>query len=166
MKSTARVYAPLTSAKASDIMSQPVISVFIKDSIRSVADLFVRKDISGAPVLGEDGYVVGVMTKTDLARYDKQRVETLARERLIDGKALETAEEIPAGGFHVDEDETIEAWFNPKVYWVSPDDSLARVTETMWKHHVHHLLVKATSSKDLAGVITTFDLLRFLAPHL
>ena len=151
--------------KASDIMSEPVSSVFVKDTIRNVADLFLRKNISGVPVLGEDGYVVGVMTKTDLARYDKQRVEVLTRERERMPVALETGEGL--SGFRLTaEDESIEQWFNPKVYWVQPEAPLAEVVQKMSRHHIHHLFVKAANSKNLIGVITTFDLLRSMEPLL
>lgn len=166
MKSTLPIQTALKPTKASDIMSQPVISVFIKDTIQSVADLFLKKNISGVPVLGEDGYVVGVLTKTDLARFDQRRVEVLAKERTSPSKVAETGERIP-GGFNVaPEDENVEQWFNPKVQWVLPDAPLAEVSDKMWKHHIHHLFVKDADSKNLLGVITTFDLLGELTRRL
>lgn len=157
MKATYPNHTGLKPTKAADIMSQPVISVFIKDPIQSVADLFMKKNISAAPVLGEDGYVVGVMTKTDLARYDQHRVDALTKER----------EHGTPRGFHLtSEDESIEQWFNPKLQWVSPDAHLSEVADKMWKHHVHHLFVKEANSKNLIGVITTFDLLGELSRRL
>ena len=153
-----------TALKAADIMSQPVVSAFIKDSVQSVADLFLKKNISGVPVLGEDGYVVGVMTKTDLARYDQRRVEAFTKEKEAKWSVAKgTGEVVPERGFHLTaEDETIEQWFNPKVYWALPETPVTEAAEKMAKHHIHHLFVKAADSKDLVGVITTFDLLRCL----
>ncbi len=49
-----------------DVMTRPVVSVPPDMSIKEVARLLVERRISGLPVVGEDGSVVGVVTEGDL----------------------------------------------------------------------------------------------------
>jgi len=48
------------------IMSKPPITVTLDHTIEETAELLLQNGISGAPVVGEDGSVKGVITKDDL----------------------------------------------------------------------------------------------------
>ena len=50
----------------------------------------------------------------------------------------------------------------PKIFTVSVRASLSDVIREMARHQVHRLFVRG-QEEELAGVITTFDLLKFLA---
>jgi predicted transcriptional regulator len=50
----------------SDIMVSPVITVKPQDSIKKVAQLFVQQGISAAPVIDDQGKVVGIISEGDL----------------------------------------------------------------------------------------------------
>jgi predicted transcriptional regulator len=52
--------------KARDVMMSPVVTVTPRTSVREVAQLFLDKRISGAPVLGDDGKLVGIVSEGDL----------------------------------------------------------------------------------------------------
>lgn len=58
--------------KASDVMASPVITVKPQDTVKHVAELFLRRGISAAPVVDDAGKLVGIISEADLLR----RVET------------------------------------------------------------------------------------------
>jgi CBS domain-containing protein len=57
---------------AKDIMTKDVITVRPDTSIEELADLLVRNEISGVPVVDDDGMLVGVVTENDLISRDKR----------------------------------------------------------------------------------------------
>ena len=159
----------IESMRASDVMISPVLTVKMKDSIHDVASLFVDKNISGSVVVDDDGKENGVITKTDLARYDRERLNLLTRER--DSRNLVTAgtnETIGKNsGFHLEaEEETIESWFSPTIYTLPPEATLLEVTNELLKRKIHHLFIKDEDMGKVAGVITTFDLVGYLSHYL
>lgn len=62
---------------ARDIMVAPVITVQPSASVQSVAELFVARGISGAPVVDAQGKLVGMISESDLLH----RVETGSERR-------------------------------------------------------------------------------------
>jgi len=51
---------------ASDIMSTPVQTVTAQTPVRDLAQFLSSRHISGAPVLSDDGAVIGIVTGADL----------------------------------------------------------------------------------------------------
>lgn len=58
--------------KAKDIMSSSVITVKLDTSIAEVAEIFHDKGIGGAPVVDDDGKLVGIITESDLIDQNKK----------------------------------------------------------------------------------------------
>jgi CBS domain-containing protein len=54
--------------KAADVMVSNVISVGSQASVQEVADLLLRNRISGVPVIGPQGELVGLVSEGDLMR--------------------------------------------------------------------------------------------------
>ncbi|MFH0957481.1 MAG: CBS domain-containing protein [Pseudomonadota bacterium] len=57
--------------KASDIMTKEVITVTTDVSIRDLAEILLRKNINGAPVVDELNRVIGVVCESDLVEFNK-----------------------------------------------------------------------------------------------
>ena len=51
---------------AHDVMIWPVVTVKPQQTVNEVAELFVERRISGAPVVDDSGKLVGIITKGDL----------------------------------------------------------------------------------------------------
>ncbi|HTT15611.1 MAG TPA: CBS domain-containing protein [Thermoplasmata archaeon] len=51
-----------------DLMTRKVVTVEVGDTLRFAATLLSQKGISGMPVLGKDGQVVGVLSEKDIAK--------------------------------------------------------------------------------------------------
>jgi CBS domain-containing protein len=58
---------PLRDYRARDIMSSPAVACRDNAPFHRVAELLVDREISGVPVVDEDGRVVGVISERDLA---------------------------------------------------------------------------------------------------
>jgi CBS domain-containing protein len=144
----------LGKIKASDIMTTPVTTVHVWDSIHDVAKIFIENNISSAAVVDLDDVPLGVITKTDLARYDCERAGLVVAEK---DKTLVRK------GFHVEPEETtIEHWMTPAFLDVKPDTILAAVVKKMVRNGLHHVFVTEGEKKKIKGIITTFDLLLLL----
>lgn len=55
-----------------DIMTKKVVTVPITMEVHELARLFIEKDISGAPVVDEQGHCLGVVTEEGLIFQDKR----------------------------------------------------------------------------------------------
>ena len=58
--------------KAKDIMSSSVLTVKMSTSIAEVAEIFHDNSIGGAPVVDDDGRLVGIITESDLIDQNKK----------------------------------------------------------------------------------------------
>jgi CBS domain-containing protein len=57
--------------KASDIMTKEVITVTRDISIRDLAEILLKKNINGTPVVDELNKVIGVVCESDLVEFNK-----------------------------------------------------------------------------------------------
>ncbi len=151
----------LANLKASEIMTSPVTTVHIWDSIHDVAKIFVENNISSAAVVDMEGVPLGVITKSDLARYDLERANLVVAEKDKNPlRARKTSEDVDRNGFHVEPEEvTIEHWMTPAFFDVHPTTILAAVVKKMVRNGLHHIFVTEGDKKKIKGIITTFDLL-------
>jgi CBS domain-containing protein len=136
---------------AQDIMNTNVTTISSDSSVHQAIDLMVAKDISGLPVVDNDGILCGVLTEGDLLR----RIE------LGSGRANGKSEEKSL----VDFDEYIRShsWrvsdlMSANVVSVAPDAPAAAVAEVMFEHKIKR--VPVVSGKRLVGVVSRVDLLK------
>jgi CBS domain-containing protein len=124
--------------RASDVMTQDVITVSESTPLRDVTQMFVERKITGAPVVNTAGELVGVISKTDILR----------RTNNIGAWSPSTAGQIMT---------------KPAVT-VAPDDSLQRVCEMMYERRIHRVVV--AEGPHIRGILTTMDILRAMASRL
>ncbi|HEX9636383.1 MAG TPA: CBS domain-containing protein [Acidobacteriota bacterium] len=146
-------------ATASDLMNREVICLKRDATAKEAAQLFLARGISGAPVVGPDGTLLGVVSLRDLVREN-----------------LEGSGEVPAevdfhrfdalgvrSGFHleVEGNHTVAGLLTPSLVTVEPDTPLSEVCRLMVEKRIHRVLVSRRAR--LVGIISTLDILRFLA---
>ncbi|MBI4369331.1 MAG: CBS domain-containing protein [Elusimicrobia bacterium] len=163
-KKASSLIAPLI--KADEIMSSPLVFLRNSDTMRHAAALFLDKKFSGAPVLNHLNEPVGVLSKTDIVRYEREHVSTAVdavrtKETMRAQGTLETVAE-GSGYHHESEEDYVNHWMTPAVYTLSTEASLPDILREMSQRKVHRLFIREKASKKLIGVITTFDILRFL----
>ncbi|MEC4686283.1 MAG: CBS domain-containing protein [Nitrospirota bacterium] len=66
--------------RARDIMNRKVITVRPDTSVEELGRLFIEKNISGAPVIDENGNLYGIVTENDLISKEKRfHIPTIIR---------------------------------------------------------------------------------------
>ncbi|MCG3204663.1 MAG: hypothetical protein KCHDKBKB_01378 [Elusimicrobia bacterium] len=147
--------------QAHEIMTKPVEVVRFSDSIHDVARLFTENHIGAAAVLDTKGKPVGVITKTDIVRYE----EGNDGSKTVNKKDLSNInrEDKPAGFHVIDEDDTVQNWMTPVIFSVKPETSLKEISRRMVKYGIHHIFVQGKNNEPLAGIVSSFDVLRQVA---
>lgn len=144
---------------ARDVMNHPVLAVREDWTVRELASWFTDKSISGAPVLGANGRLTGVVSLSDV-------VDQVTRDREPSpgpGRSW-TSRVNPEDlrGLQIeDDDRLVKDIMTPTFFTVPETTPLPEVARTMVAGRIHRLLV--TRRGRVVGIVTTIDLLRQLA---
>ena len=149
-----------TALKARDIMTADPVCIGPSATIRELARTFEEHEISGVPVVNQEGRVVGIVSKTDLIR-----------------RCAEGTDEIPpAYLFEVlsdqgDEDESeaepeplicVDDFMTEDPVTVGPELSAPAIARLMTDKRIHRVIV-TDDEKFPIGIITSMDLLGVLS---
>ncbi|MFQ5515537.1 MAG: HPP family protein [Myxococcota bacterium] len=125
--------------RAEDVMQKDVISVSPHLPLKNFEEFLTEEEISGAPVVGRDGRILGIASKTDVVR------------ALSDQGASSALEQMGL-------DLTVEDIMTRDLVTVGPQEELTSVARRMIDGHLHRVLV--VDGDNVLGIVTTFDLLR------
>ncbi|HTL52709.1 MAG TPA: CBS domain-containing protein [Planctomycetota bacterium] len=152
----------LAATLAKELMKQNPVSIRAHATVHEALALLSDHEFSAVPVIDKFGHPVGVLSRTDLVRYERQRVEYLGRNpeyfardelTLPSGEELEDSFQLEATSAA-----TVAEAMTPKVLSVAPETPAAEVVRMMLAKHVHRLFV-VDNDGVLVGVISTMDLL-------
>ena len=163
------VHEWLRTQKAGEIMTKTVECLRPSDRLSDAVSLFLRDQISGAPVVDDSGVCVGVLSTTDIVHYDEKH-----------SRATKTP------GVHHARHSSFDTWEPGNRWWcefgriseeiqsqldacvadfmtrdlvsVTEETSLGVLVRQMFDAHVHRILV-LDGARRLMGVITTMDVL-------
>ncbi|HSN30939.1 MAG TPA: CBS domain-containing protein [Kofleriaceae bacterium] len=124
---------------AADVMTRELITVTPETRLLDVHRLFLEEEIHGAPVVGEDGIVYGLVTTIDLVRAVRDAEDN--GERVEDLYAADAMTKDPI--------------------MVDPETPIEDLARTMVEQRIHRVLVG--KDRMLEGVVTAFDLMRVVA---
>lgn len=149
--------------QARDIMQSNVISVNPGTSLKEARDLLSRHRIGGAPVVDENGELVGVISLVDIARVGLSKdIDDFPENAYFSGGAGLYGGELFALNDQLEE-RVVEEAMTQGVYTCSPDDRLSVLALTMRHHRIHRLIV--TEGKRVVGIVAAFDLIQVLENH-
>jgi CBS domain-containing protein len=144
---------------ARDIMTTNLITLAADLDFSSAAKILLDNHINGAPVVDEDGRLMGILCQSDLvAQHKKLPVPTLLTLldsfiRLTPSKELEKqARKIAAM--------TVEEAMTPNPVTVKPDTGIETIAALMVDSNLHTLPV--VEEEQLVGIIGKEDVLRTL----
>jgi CBS domain-containing protein len=142
---------------AADLMTGDLRVAHASWSVRRLVEFLSEHDISGAPVVSEQGQLIGVVSLTDVARTAKRSVEQreCAHEYYLLGPAY-TYRQPPAE--HVDGRLLVQDIMTPAVFDVPLSATAKEIAAIMVSRDIHRIFV--TESGMVIGVITALDLLR------
>lgn len=148
---------------ARDLMTKAVVTLRPEDGIRDAAAALIENNVHGAPVVDEDGKVLGVLSMTDLTRHEREREHTLQRESdwyqaSRDGRQHGVNW---SKGWHVEAGETVRVRdvMSPFVISVYENASLWDVVSILLRNQIHRLVVVREPGPVLVGVISETDVL-------
>ena len=146
-------------------MNPDILTVKTGMLVRDLALFLTEKEISGAPVVDEAGRPVGVVSVTDIVSVDRAGSRDIERQKTHGYyvRAFENrfnVEEIR--GLRVEpEDLTVGDIMTPIVISVTTDTPVSHIAQTMLNDHIHRVIVR--DGERLAGIVTTFDMMRLLS---
>jgi CBS domain-containing protein len=145
--------------KVKDIMTTDIVTVKPDMQVNELADLFIKRDISGAPVVDDQGKLLGVVLEEGLITRDK-KVHLPTFVYMLSGF-------VEIGAEKFDEDMrraaaiTVEGILDRSPSVLSPEDQIEDVATSMVEEGKRYFLVK--DGDRLAGVVTKKDIIRAIA---
>ena len=147
------------SLTAADMMTGDLKVAEATWSVGELTEFLAAHCISGAPVVDEDGQLIGVVSLTDIARAaaggPRKRHGSRAHDFYVYGPALAygvKARPRAEAGL------TVRAIMTPHVFDVPANATAKEIAEVMLRHRIHRVFV--TESGMVIGVISAFDMLR------
>lgn len=158
-------YSGMTAA---DVMVSEVITVRLETTMEEVSELFQIHNINGAPVVDDDGLLVGIVTEDDVVvggmGFSDEELDTL------DSDEGEGAGEAPAAGpaaaetvagETVDETRRVAEIMTPRPITVEEDTPVEELCRLMWKLKIHRLPI--VRQGRVRGIVSTIDICRLVA---
>jgi CBS domain-containing protein len=155
----------LTAETAADLMTPNALAIDADSTVKDAAAFLTTKGISAAPVTDASGRPIGVLSRTDIVKYDYEKVGGVTDVSEHDdwGRLTTPSGEPLPKGFHVEEvDGTrVRDLMTPTVFSVAPEAPARTVVQAMLALQVHRLFV-TDGSGNVVGVISATDVLRHL----
>lgn len=145
---------------AKDIMTKEVITVPLKTPVEKLAAIFCEKKISGAPVVDEDGSLVGVVTESDLIEQTKKfHIPTIVS--ILDSVIfLDSAKKVEKE-INKMTGSTVKDICSKEPVTVSGDTPVDEIATIMAEKNFH--TVPVVQDGQLVGVVGKTDIIRTLA---
>lgn len=146
---------------ARDIMSDHPITVRPEMTSEELVDLLVGNNIGGAPVVNQDGILIGVISLMDVLKnggildlwatgyFNASHAETMLDEAGFQIEAITT-------GF-------VSDCMTYQVHTAYPDTTVEELARLMFEQRIHRLIIVDHHEDRPIGVVSTFDLLKLMA---
>jgi CBS domain-containing protein len=142
---------------AKEIMTKDVITVKPDTTVQELAGILTSNNISGTPVVDDDGHIVGIVTEHDLIKKEK-RLHIPTVVQIFDSfiylesskKFEEDLKKMVAG--------TVGGIMTEEVITVGEDATLSEIATVMSEKDVH--LLPVMSGDKLVGVVGKKDIVR------
>ncbi len=150
---------------AKEVMNTNILTAQADWPVNKLAEYFIENSISGAPVLTEDGELIGVVSMTDIIRQDILKGKDVQLQRTNDYylSSLEERydnEEVVTFRIKETSRATVKDIMTPVVFDVPEDMPASQVADMMIKGRIHRVFV--TRNKELVGIISALDLLKIV----
>ena len=140
---------------ARDVMVAPVITVKQSMTVRVIAKLFVDRGISGAPVVDDNGHMIGIVSENDFLHRAEVGTERRRSRWLLAYDAALAADYIKSHAQHVTDVMT------RSVVSAEPETPLRDVAMLMEKHSIKRIPI--VTNGELVGIVTRSNLVQALA---
>ncbi|MBI4387028.1 MAG: CBS domain-containing protein [Elusimicrobia bacterium] len=144
----------LPPACAKDIMHTDVIAIPASTDVWDLARQLTTLKITGAPVTDERGFLIGVVSQTDIVRHLKELVQVPPLES--DFYAQAEVEDLGRAARPL----TARDLMSPRVIQAQEETPVQELANIMTRHRVHRIII--TRGHRIMGIVTTMDILKVL----
>jgi CBS domain-containing protein len=134
-----------------EAMAREVTCVTSDVSVETLEALFVEENVAAVPVVDDDGFPIGLVSKSDLVRAQYENGDTRVTSAPLAEGLHETA---PRG--------TVTDVMTPLAYTLRETDPLSRAAAVMAMENVHQLPVVDGEGR-VVGMIESLDFVRWIA---
>lgn len=149
---------------ARDVMQSHLVTVSPESPLIEVHRLFVDEEIGGAPVVDDEGRLVGVISSMDLLRAVEEEYDSAAVEQNYFRDFLEFSgpdwTRSPEDFQDRLAEERVEDRMTRSPATVAPETPIAEVAARMRQSRIHRVFV--VEDGVLRGLLSTFDLMALL----
>lgn len=160
----------LNTTKAKDIMIAEVETLKTSDLIQSAAEKLSHKQISGAPVVDDNGACVGVLSTSDFLSAE-EKADRVRRE-VADSSFFKSSLALPSRIYEEEmaavrdkiapvAEQPVKNFMTTDVVSVEAESPVSKIIQFMVDAHVHRVLVMS-ADKRLLGIVSTTDVLAAL----
>lgn len=147
------------------VMQHEVLAAAADWSLEQLADFLVDNGISGAPVIGADEQLIGVVSLTDIVRQSRLQDHAASRDDTHDVYLYELErrmgrEELRELHIQYETPVQVRDIMTPMIFSVSENTSVQEVADVMLKGRIHRVFV--TRDGRLAGIVTALDMLKVI----
>jgi CBS domain-containing protein len=139
--------------RAKDIMTESIVCVNVKETVFDAAELLLGAGVSAAPVVNDQGNVLGIVSEADLIH--RAEIATAPRrswlQRLLGGEATAARDFVSTHARKVADVMTRE------VVTASDDATLVELVELIEKHRVKRIPI--VRDDKLVGIVSRANLL-------
>lgn len=147
-----------------DIMTRDIMMAHAHWTLDRLAEFFTDNYISGAPVVADDGELVGVVSLTDMVRHNSLHdsfegndVHEYYHQFLGEQYARE---EIAALRIRTEALVTVRDIMTPIIFEVHENATPQEVADAMIRGRIHRVFV--TRDKRVVGIVSALDMLRII----
>ena len=153
---------------ARELMSTEVLSVYEGWSIKRLADFFLNHGISGAPVIASDHQLVGVVSVSDIFKFENSSGEAKSEAlqscyRNATGIDITSRADLLEWSKNAEASCTVHQIMAPRVITVDADSHITDIASVLVSNAIHRAFV--IEDGKIVGVISSTDLLRSLLPE-
>ena len=154
-----------TDLTARDIMTKDVLMAYEGWSIKRLSEFLIKNKISGAPVIASDHSLVGVVTQSDVVRFESnsnQEKGRMLQQVYSEFVGLEYDEALQQQMLSkADENCTVNQVMTDHVVKIDAKSSFQEVAYVMLQNGIRRIFV--TSNGLIVGVISGSNILRAIA---
>lgn len=139
-------------------MTREVITVSKSTSVKDLARILVANNISGVPVIDENGVLVGIVTESDLI-FQNKKLQIPPVITILDSFLfLHTPEKMEKEMMKI-AGASVSDIYTSEVITISPETPLDEIATMMTDKKIHTLPV-VTGNRKMVGIVGKKDLLR------
>lgn len=159
------ILALLKDWRADDLMTPNPVSLCDRAIVKEAAAFLLDKRFSAAPVIDDAGRPVGVISNTDIVRYEREKIEHVTAQSSTEqeGEFRLASGERVGRGFHLEaiDGTEVRQIMTPIIFSVTPDTAADAVIQEMLTRKIHRVFV-VDQLGVLVGIISPIDIMRKL----